>query len=369
LNNSERVLRVFRKQPVDKIVWQPRLELWYDVNKFCGTLPDRYRDKDMLEICDDLGTSPRTYFLFNRTIKCIEGRDVKLETKEDSQNVVTIYSTPKGELREVKKKTQHGLATDGVTPYPTEYFLKGIEDFEVMKYILGNQTFEFDRQLYEKLNMMIGDRAAPIVSIPFSPLPKITAWWMGFEKTSITILKHEREVENFLRTLEENDDKRIDVIKRSPIPIVNFDDSIDENLYPRPLFSKYILPYYQEKSHELRAAGKFCTAHWDGKIKSLLQYAKESGLNGLEALTPKPQGNVTLEEIHSAFDGMIVTDGIPAISFLPWASDRELEEFTHKILKMFSPNLILGVGDIVPPNADIEKVRLVTKIVEKFQPQ
>ena len=35
---------------------------------------------------------------------------------------------------------------------------------------------------------------------------------------------------------------------------------------------------------------------------------------------------------------------------------------------MFSPNLILGVSDEVPPTADIEKVKFVSKIVENFKP-
>jgi len=42
----------------------------------------------------------------------------------------------------------------------------------------------------------------------------------------------------------------------------------------------------------------------------------------------------------------------------------ELEELTLKILKMFSPNLILGVSDEVPPSADIEKIRFVSEIVQ-----
>jgi hypothetical protein len=98
------------------------------VNKFSGTLPARYLDKDLLEICDDLGTSPRTYYYFDKTVRCIQGGDVKVETVEDSENIISVYSTPKGDLREVKKKTIHGLATDAVSPYWAEYMVKGIRD-------------------------------------------------------------------------------------------------------------------------------------------------------------------------------------------------------------------------------------------------
>jgi len=368
MNNSDRVLKVFKKEPVDKIVWQPRLEHWYDVNKLSGTLPPKYRDKDLLEICDNLGTSPRTYYFYDRTIRCIQNGDVKVETTEDSQNIISVYSTPKGKLREVKRKVIRGLATDAVAPYWTEYMVKGIQDFEALKYILDNQIFDFDRELYKELDARIDGRAAATVNLPHAPFAKIIIVYAGFERASLMILKRENEVRGLIQTLEENNDKRIAVIKKSPIPIVNFSDNIDQDLFPRPLFTKYLLPYYQKRTHKLHASGKFCTSHWDGKVKSLLQYARETGLDGLECVTPKPQGDVTLKEIRIALGNMVLLDGIPAISFLPWASDNELEKIATEVLETFSPRLILGVSDLVPPNANIEKIRLVTRIVEKFQP-
>ena len=83
-------------------------------------------------------------------------------------------------------------------------------------------------------------------------------------------------------------------------------------------------------------------------------------------MTPIPQGDVTLEELKESIGDKILLDGIPAIMFLPQYSDEDLEELTLKVLKLFSPNLILGASDEVPPPADIEKVKLVSKIVDNF---
>jgi len=108
-------------------------------------------------------------------------------------------------------------------------------------------------------------------------------------------------------------------------------------------------------------------AHWDGRLKPLLQYARDTGLDGLECVTPLPQGDVSSEEIHSALGNMILIDGIPSILLLPWVEDAELEIFTRKLLRLFLPHLILGVADLVPPNADIEKIKLVTRLLETIQ--
>ena len=60
------------------------------------------------------------------------------------------------------------------------------------------------------------------------------------------------------------------------------------------MFEKYVLPEYQARTAILRAGGKYSFAHWDGNTKAILKYAKETGLNGIEAITPKPQGDVTM---------------------------------------------------------------------------
>ena len=95
----------------------------------------------------------------------------------------------------------------------------------------------------------------------------------------------------------------------------------------------------------------------------------EWGFDGFEALTPLPQGDVTLEEMKDALgDKSILLDGIPATHFLPQTSYQELEKFTLKMLDLFSPNLILGISDEISPPGDIEKVRLVSEIVKDYVP-
>ncbi|MEM2875775.1 MAG: hypothetical protein QXL67_02345, partial [Candidatus Bathyarchaeia archaeon] len=100
----ERILATFEGKPIDNVVWQPRIEKWYEVNSKMGTLPERYKGMSYLEVCDDLKISPRRYVRsivrsvedyrsitrsidnFNDTIKCVEGDDVKVTTKEDEEN-------------------------------------------------------------------------------------------------------------------------------------------------------------------------------------------------------------------------------------------------------------------------------------------
>ena len=362
MDNRERTMAVFEGRKADRLVWQPRLHHWFDVNKARGTLPERYHGCDVLEVYDDLGASPRAYHFFDDTVKVIEGDRVQVRTRIDEDYVYTKYGTPKGDLTQVERRTEYGTASLRV-----EYFLKSVEDFKVLSYVLRRQSFEFDKALYEERESLLGGRSEPLVNVPWGSVQRFFIVYMGFQRGVVALWKHRDEVEELLRIFGENDDERFGLIRRTPFRIVNFGDNIDEGLCSPPLFGTYMLPYYRRRTNELKAVGKFCTSHWDGKIRSLLSFMCETGLDGLECVPPEPQGNVTLGELREGLRGRVLVDGIPATHFLPLVGDEELEAFVYRLLDLFKPGIIVGISDMLSPDGSIEKVRLVGDIVADYE--
>lgn len=325
-------------------------------------MPKKYDGWDILRIYDDLYASPRAYHYFNDTIKTVEGDGVQLQLRQDENHIYTRYETPKGRLMQVERKTEYGTAS-----LRTEYFLKTLEDFEVLTHILMRQSFEFDKELYEERERLLGSRSEPLITVPWGSVQRLFVVYMGFEKGVIALWKHRDEVEKLIQTFDENDDERFRLIEKTPFKIVNFGDNIDEGLCSPPLFKRYMLPYYQRRTKQLHDVGKFCTSHWDGKVKKVLGFARQTGLDGLECVPPEPQGNITLEELRDGLKDMILVDGFPATHFLPLVGYDEVEAFTYQILDLFKPNIIAGISDMLPPDGDIEKVRMIGKIVGEYE--
>ncbi len=93
-----------------------------------------------------------------------------------------------------------------------------------------------------------------------------------------------------------------------------------------------------------------------------MPYLKDLPCEGIEALTPAPQGDVELEEIAAHIGDKVLLDGIPAVLFMPQYSREELMATVEKVVELFSPRLILGISDELPEGtgADAaERVRLV----------
>ena len=352
-------LAIFRREPVREVLWQPRIEHWYNVNKNEGTLPERYRGMSMLEVFDDLGCSVRAYWAFNPCVRIEQADGVTVETREEPDRTISTTHTPVGDLVAISVRTS---TTRALHKYP----VATPDDMKVMEWILRHQQVWFDMDRYERACREIGDRGAPQIYIPRINLMRISIDFMGFENGMTALFEYPVEIERLIRTINETDDAVLDVVAESPVEIVKYGDNVHQALCSPPLFKQWVMPEYIRRNERLHAAGKKTYPHWDGDCGTLLPYARDCGFDGYEAITPVPQGDVTLEEVRDALGDLIMLDGIPCTDFLPAEPVEGLVENTHKCIDYFAPHLVLGISDEISPVGDIERVRMVSEIVAKY---
>lgn len=373
LTQKERILKTFKGEKIDKIAFSPRLYYWYNTNKlYLGKrskkyhktgIPEEYLGKSQIEIYKKLGSSPRYIFetfyisLFHTNIDSDSDVNIKIKKGKEKNELITEYTTPKGILTKVSR--------DG---HIIEYPIKNIKDIAVMKEVIEASQFIFDEENFHKARKQLGNQGIVSEYIPRSPFMKLVVDYLGFSRTIIFLRKYPKEIEQFLKFLKISDDPIYKTLESCPLKVINFGENIDANLTPPPYFGQYLLPYYEKRVKQLQRKGKYCHIHMDGSLRDLLPFLESLPFDGLEALTPIPQGDVKIMEIKKSLGSKVLLDGIPSILFLPEYSINFVVQYTQKILETFSPNLILGVSDEFPPNGQIEKLELISELVNKFDP-
>ncbi len=353
-------LKIFRREPVDQVLWQPRIEHWYYTNRDQGTLPERYRDLSLLEVFDDLGCSARPYWAFNPTIRIDNSDQIRVEERVEGNLTTVIEHAPVGDLVSVHERTS-------IARHTKKYPVVTPDDMKVMEWVLEHRRTRFDDEVYRQACAEIGDRAAPSIFIPRINIMRIMIEFMGFENGTTALFLYPREMEHLVQTINETDNAMLEVVAQSPIEIVNFGDNVHQALCAPPIFRKHVLPEYIRRNEILHKAGKKTYPHWDGDCGQLLSYVHDCGFDGYEAITPVPQGDVTLEQVRDAFgDDLILLDGIPCTDFLTTEPLEGLIANTRKCIEYFAPRLVLGISDEISPVGDIERVRLVTQICAEY---
>ena len=360
-NWNEMILAVFRGEDPKGVVWQPRIDFWFLVNQKRGTLPKRYEGATLLDVHDDVKSSIR-YFIWP-----LRTRYTKVKVEEqwvEPNRLLRVWKTPIGELREVLRFTHYGLSA-----YHEEFKVKTPEDLRVLEYILEDSDYEFDTESYRQDIERVGNRGVPQFFYRRSPLQALIIEHMGYEATIYALADRPDLIQHYIEVATRADDRMYQVLLSSPVPILNLGENIDACLNSPPIFQRYHLPYYRMRVEQIKTSGKFVHIHMDGSLKPLLPFLRQVPWDGIEAATPVPQGDVTLEELKEAMGNLVLLDGIPALYFLPHYPEEALVECVKRIVELFYPRLILGISDELPPDGDIERVKLVGQLVEELVPQ
>jgi len=379
-------LKLFEKKARNQVLFQPRIEWWYQWNKARGTLPEKYRKMSLMEVFDDLGVSIRYYEYYTGlplTVGVKYGKKVKIREKVKGKNerkiipgvvypTVTglpfdmieqkkgieksiIISTPEGELVQRERCSSDGNWRT------VEFSIKNAEDVEKAEWFFKNTTFIFIKDNFERGSKFVGNRGEPQFFFPRSPYQNLSLFWMGTEGLIYALADIPKRVQKLMKAINDSYEALCEaIVSYGKVKIINFGENIDANIVSPIYFERYCLPFYKKRSEQLQKTGIYTHIHIDGSFKPLLKYLKDLPFDGLEALTPFPQGDVSLAEMKEAMGDKILLDGIPAIMFLPNYPLKEFKNFVRKIIELFRPRLILGASDEVPPPADIERVAYIS---------
>ena len=367
MNFRELNLRIFQGKPVPHVLFQPRFEPWYHWHKIFNQMPAAYQGMSVRDLYDHLGVSMRYmhyYTGITDPITAVYAPEVKIREQFTETEGWRIYETPYGELTQRLKKTID------LEWREIEHPAKSLADLKALRWLIQHLQYNFSVEKYQAGEEFVGERGVAQFWLPKSPYQALAQTWMKLDHLIFALADGAAEVEETIQVIDESYEPLYkQICSAGIVKIINLGENLHEALFSHRYFEKYYLPWYAKRMGQLKQAGIFSHLHLDGYFHSLLKYLKDLPFDGLEALTPVPQGDVTLEEMKEAIGDKVLLDGIPAVLFMDTYTRDELIETTEKVIRLFSPRLVLGVSDEVPegtgPEA-MERVRLVAEVSKQF---
>lgn len=355
-------LNVFAGRPNPHVFFQPRFEPWYAWHHTVGKMPQRYASMSLLDMYDDLGASMRTVHYYTGQPDPIvrsHDRDVKITESLDAGRVTKTFHTPHGDLSE---QFEHTLDD---TWRQVSFAIKTPDDLRAFVWLMERTHFHFDVKLFEQGERYVGDRGVPQFWVPKSPYQALLQTWWKMEELVYAMADCPREVEAAMEAIDRSYDSLYEELCASGrLQILNFGENMHEQLICPDYFERYYLPFFQKRCDQLHAAGIYSHVHVDGYWRNMLPWLKRFPQDGIEALTPKPQGDMTLAEIKEHIGDKVLLDGIPAVLFLDTYSREQLMQCAEEVVRLFHPRLILGISDELPEGCGeegIERMRLVSQ--------
>ena len=202
----------------------------------------------------------------------------------------------------------------------TKHFVASERDLEVLLYILRHRRLEPSgldcwperRRLWQSYGGL------PCIGLVRSPLAAFLVEWAGVQNGSYLLVDCPDEFAEFSLLMEEQEGPMMDAVCALAPPLVHFCDNLSSECTTN-LYDAHMAPAHRRRLARLHAAGIKCAVHLDGTVKGLLPKLVGAGFDAIEALTPKPGGDLDVRQIRdlAQSETVILWGGVPGIMLRP----------------------------------------------------
>lgn len=347
MNLRERILAVLHHKEPDFVPWVAYHEHMVPT----GSLERELRNKGMA---------------LSRTLPVIwsETPNVRVESRVEGRTTYRTYHTPVGKVHSVATSTPRGI---GRTTWTTEHMIKSVQDYDVVGFIAKDTIYHYDPEPFLEAQRWLEDDGIVRTGAPPSPLQQMLKNYLGFERLSVDMYRHQKEFNELYEIIEEKAEEAYRIVADSPAEVVCPWENIDGVMTNPRLFEKYCLPFYNKMGRILHQKGKIYLLHMDGRLNCLKNLISRADIDGVEAFTPPPVGDLPLREARALWGKrLIIWTNFPETVFLLGAD--ETRRYMRGLLKSAAPgdNFIVGITEDIHPDYVEEGLRAVTETIARY---
>jgi len=347
MDSRERLLRVIRRQPVDRVPistyelvgWNP--DSWENQQPAYRGLMDLIREKtDCMYM---LGfDSPNA-----------AARITVTEWDEGPHHYRReVLHTPRGDLTSVSRQDP-GLNT----VWRLERLLKTDED--IARYL--SQPIDPappDLSAFAVAQARLGDKGIPLISLG-DPIC-VVAELFEFGEFMVRAMTQPGQIAALLEHVAPAIYAHLDYLLAQgvgPLFRICGPEYVTPPYLPPSLFEQFVVRYTAPMVERIHRHGAYARIHCHGRIRHVLPMIVEMGADALDPVEAPPSGDITLAEVKRLYGGRLCLMGNLQLRDLETATDGEMRRIVQETMEAGKP----GGGFVIMPtaapiNADLSPV-------------
>lgn len=272
------------------------------------------------------------------------------ETEDISLNGLagtrTTIRTPAGDL--VQEKAYEPALGTGST---RAHFVRQPDDYPKLLAFLRDMVVRPAVEQLARDDGLVGDDGLLHVSTGRTPFQAMWIEWAGIENLSWHLADCPDVVEECMEALGANLRKVFAILRDAPISHAVVPDNITAPMIGERTFRRWCLPFYRELSEMLAERGLLVFVHMDGDLQPLSRAIGQSGVGGLDSMSPPPDNDTSVGQALEQWPDMRLWVNFP--SSLHLAPPEKVYEAAAEILAQggHSGRLQIQISENVPPGS------------------
>ena len=382
MTNREKVLNLMEGKSMDELIWAPRMKLWQDAHERLGTLPEKYRDKSLIEVEKMLGAVAADSARLSWVQRDIEPEGQIMQTTFDS---VEVEKNTEGTTETITYKTPIGTVTEAhsinveavkkgfpMQKHQSEHLIKEEKDYEIVEYIYNDISYVPTYEAYLDFENSLNNHGVPVVHLDRDPMYLIMQNLIGYNQFFYEFYDRKKKVDHLYEVLCEKAKEFTEIAIHSPAKILLAAYHYDGRMVSPQFYNEYFKPFLKPFAKELIKRDKYIGFHADADVIGLMDTVLDTGLIFMDCFITAPMVSTTLKDALKKWeDKVVIYGGVPSNLLLPSiCSDADFEDFLKDMfqtIKDYPCRILLGVADNVMPEVDFSRVERIAEMVEDFK--
>ncbi len=198
-----------------------------------------------------------------------------------------------------ESRCPHGTLTSFVSAngHPLDYPVKTLDDVRLLLRRWEDAYYEEvdDRPAYDAIAGAVGEDG--IITHFFGPsaIPLLLENLVGTEQFYYLMADYPDAMDALIRLMQAKELDRFAIAARHPCEVAILCENTSTAYIGPEIYRHYNMPSQRDFVDAMHRAGKTAILHQCGHVRDLLPLIKETGADGIHALTPPPLGNTPWE--------------------------------------------------------------------------
>lgn len=286
MNGRERLERLVHKQPADGLAWTTIV----DTNTL-DHLPGAMQGMSGLDFhrhldCDVFLLNPWGLSLTFQSPTLEWPSGVEEHVVRENRHEWRELSTPSGTLRSERERG-----------HPTRFPVTTIDDVGLYRSVWEGARFveRDDAAAYKRTIDLIGDQGIVTRFWGPSTIPRLLEVDMGTMAFYYQMNDHPDEMDALVRTIHEKELRAFELLASGPCDVAVLCENTSTYYISPDIYRRYNGRHVKDFCDIVHAAGKTAIIHMCGHVKNILKDIRQTGLDGVHALTPPPTGDTPFD--------------------------------------------------------------------------
>lgn len=235
-----------------------------------------------------------------------------------------------------------------------EHFIKQPGDYRIMRRAWEGVKITADAAPFLASEKAVGGNGVTLGSLAGmgtgrTPLMVLQVDWVGLGQWSVDLAD---ELPAMMELLEFMNELKLEEFRqavRTPVQQIKLWENLSIQTLGPDRYRRHLVPLYAKILAIVKAAGKRLQVHYDGQLRVIADQVAQLDFDGIDSLTPPPEGDMTVAEARQAWPDKMLW----CHPSLGWFREREptLRQLIKGMVRAAGPRrFCLMISEEIPPD-------------------